>query len=445
MLETNRFKQSFFVRIGNRLFSFGKLQKEMEKNMKAAILSVGTELLFGEILNTNTKYLSQQLNELGIDVMYHYTVGDNPKRLAETINDALNKCDLILTTGGLGPTQDDMTKEIVTEMLHDELILNESILKALEEQFKRRNWKMTDNNRKQAYFPSRAVIFENNCGTAPGFALEEGIKTIVCMPGPPREMQPMFVNQVRPFLDKNRDGFLAFQMLRLFGIGESSLETVLLDLIDEQTDPTLATYAKQGEVTLRIASKRKSKEEAENAVKEMAERVKEKVGQYIYSMDGEELYEVVGKTLLQKHITLSCAESCTGGLFAETITKIPGISEVFDRGIVTYSNRAKMDELDVSESTLNTFGAVSEQTAVEMAEGLQKVTGSELCISVTGIAGPGGAVEGKPVGLIYICVRYGEKTVCKELRTGNQDRLWNRNYTLLHMLFLIFKILNENN
>ncbi|MEA4987884.1 MAG: competence/damage-inducible protein A [Anaerovorax sp.] len=413
--------------------------------MKAAILSVGTELLFGEILNTNTKYLSQQLNELGIDVMYHYTVGDNPKRLAETINDALNKCDLILTTGGLGPTQDDMTKEIVTEMLHDELILNESILKALEEQFKRRNWKMTENNRKQAYFPSRAVIFENNCGTAPGFALEEGAKTIVCMPGPPREMQPMFVNEVRPFLDKNRDGFLAFQMLRLFGIGESSLETVLLDLIDEQTDPTLATYAKQGEVTLRIASKRKSKEEAENAVKEMAERVKEKVGQYIYSMDGEELYEVVGKTLLQKHTTLSCAESCTGGLFAETITKIPGISEVFDRGIVTYSNRAKMEELGVSESTLKTFGAVSEQTAIEMAEGLQKVTGSELCISVTGIAGPGGAVKDKPVGLIYICVRYGKNTVCKELRTGNQDRLWNRNYTLLHMLFLIFKILNENN
>lgn len=413
--------------------------------MRAAILSVGTELLFGEILNTNTKYLSQQLNELGIDVMYHYTVGDNPQRLAETINDALKNCDMILTTGGLGPTQDDMTKEIVTDVLHDKLILHEPILKALEAQFKKRNWNMTDNNRKQAYFPSRAVIFENSCGTAPGFALEEKNKMIICMPGPPKEMQPMFSNQVRPFLEKERDGFLAFQMLRLFGIGESSLETVLLDLIDGQTDPTLATYAKQGEVTLRIASKRESREEAKAAVSEMAERVKEKVGEYIYSMVGEDLYQVVGKTLLDKKITFSCAESCTGGLFAETMTKIPGISEVFDRGIVTYSNRAKIEELGVLKETLETFGAVSEQTAVEMAEGLQRATGSELCVSVTGIAGPGGAVKDKPVGLIYICVRYGEKTVCKELRTGNQDRLWNRNYALLHMLFLILNVIKEKN
>ncbi|WP_324824019.1 competence/damage-inducible protein A [Sinanaerobacter sp. ZZT-01] len=407
--------------------------------MKAAILSVGTELLFGEILNTNTKYLSQQLNDLGIDILYHYTVGDNPKRLSETIKDALKNCDLILTTGGLGPTQDDMTKEIVAEVLHDELCLDKAILKALEAQFKRRNWNMTENNRKQAYFPSRAVIFENHFGTAPGFALTEGKKIVICMPGPPKEMQPMFLNQVKPYLNKDRNGFLSYQMLRLFGIGESSLETALLELIDRQTDPTLATYAKQGEVKLRIASKRETEEEAEAAVKEMVERVKEIVGDYIYSENGEELYEVVGKLLLKKNITLSCAESCTGGLFAETITNMAGISEVFDRGIVTYSNRAKIEELGVKEVTLERFGAVSEQTAIEMAEGLQKISGSELCIAVTGIAGPTGATEDKPVGLIYLCVRYGEKTICKELRTGNSDRIWNRNYALLHMLFLIYK------
>lgn len=421
------------------------MSNETEKKMKAAILSVGTELLFGEILNTNTKYLSQQLNELGIDVMYHYTVGDNPERLAETINYAFSNCDLILTTGGLGPTQDDMTKEIATEVMHDKLQLNEPALKALKEQFQRRNWTMTDNNRKQAYFPSRAVIFENSCGTAPGFALEENKNIIVCMPGPPKEMETMFSNQVRPFLEKKGDGFLSFQMLRLFGIGESSLETVLLDLIDGQTDPTLATYAKQGEATLRIASKRKLKEEADAAVKDMAERVKEKVGDYIYSMDGEELYQVVGKKLLEKKISFSCAESCTGGLLAETMTKIPGISEVFERGIVTYSNRAKMEELFVSKETLDAYGAVSEETAIEMVEGLYKATGSKLCVSVTGIAGPGGAIKNKPVGLIYICIRYDGKIVCKELRTGNNDRQWNRNYALLHMLFLMQNVINENN
>jgi len=410
--------------------------------MKAAILSVGTELLFGEILNTNSKYLSQQLNDLGIDILYHYTVGDNPTRLSETIKDALKNCDLILTTGGLGPTQDDMTKEIVAEVLHDELCLDETILKAMEAQFESRNWNMTENNRKQAYFPSRAVIFKNHFGTAPGFALAEGEKTVICMPGPPKEMQPMFLNQVKPYLNKDRNGFLSYQMLRLFGIGESSLETALLELIDRQTDPTLATYAKQGEVKLRIASKRETEEEAEAAVKEMVERVKEIVGDYIYSENGEELYEVVGKLLLKKNITLSCAESCTGGLFAETITNIAGISEVFDRGIVTYSNRAKIEELGVKELTLEQFGAVSEQTAIEMAEGLQKITGSELCISVTGIAGPTGATEDKPAGLIYICARYGEKTICKELRTGNSDRTWNRNYALLHMLFLIYKTIS---
>jgi nicotinamide-nucleotide amidase len=222
--------------------------------MKSAILSVGTELLFGQITNTNSVFLSQQLNDLGIDVMYHYTVGDNPKRLAEMIKQAFTDCDLILTTGGLGPTQDDLTKEIAAEVLHDELVLHEDLLKGLEDYFSQINREMTENNKKQAYLPSRALMFDNDAGTAPGFALEENGKTIICMPGPPREMTRMFERTVKPYLESKSESVIYYKMLRTFGIGESKLEADLEQWIDGQTDPTLATYAKEGEACLRITS-----------------------------------------------------------------------------------------------------------------------------------------------------------------------------------------------
>ena len=249
--------------------------------MKSAILSVGTELLFGQITNTNSVFLSQQLNYLGIDVMYHYTVGDNPKRLAEMIRQAFTDCDLIITTGGLGPTQDDLTKEIAAEVLHDELVLHEDLLKNLEDYFKRINRVMTENNKKQVYLPKRAVVFDNDAGTAPGFALEESGKTIICMPGPPREMTRMFERRVKPYLEAKSGSVIYYKMLRTFGIGESMLETELLEWIDGQTDPTLATYAKEGEACLRITSKRRSLEEAKAAVDSMIAKVNAKVGQYV--------------------------------------------------------------------------------------------------------------------------------------------------------------------
>ena len=213
--------------------------------MKSAIISVGTELLFGQITNTNSVFLSQQLNYLGVDVMYHYTVGDNPKRLAEMIRQAFTDCDLIVTTGGLGPTQDDLTKEIAAEVLHDELVLHEDLLEELEKYFQKTNRTMTENNKKQVYLPSRAVVFDNDAGTAPGFALEENGKTIICMPGPPREMTRMFERRVKPYLEAQSESIIYYKMLRTFGIGESMLETELLEWIDGQTDPTLATYAKR--------------------------------------------------------------------------------------------------------------------------------------------------------------------------------------------------------
>lgn len=390
--------------------------------MKATILSVGTELLFGQITNTNTVFLSQQLNLLGFDVMYHYTVGDNPRRLEEIIRMAFKDCDLVITTGGLGPTQDDLTKEIACRALGDELTLHQSSMDRLEGYFKKQNREMTENNRKQAYMPSRAVVFENNAGTAPGFALEQGGKHMICMPGPPREMTCMFRESVLPYLEKKSESVIYYRMIRTFGIGESMLETKLLPLIDQQTDPTLATYAKEGECCLRIASKRGSREEARKAVDQMLEKVREIIGEYIYSADDEELVQVTAKKLMEKNLSLSSAESCTGGMFAAAITGISGISKIFDRSIVTYSNEAKMQELGVSEETLKAHGAVSEETAREMAEGLRRVSGSDVCISVTGIAGPEGGSPEKPVGLVYICLAGRERVWLVKMLPDGQEK-----------------------
>lgn len=408
-------------------------------NMKTAILSVGTELLFGQIVNTNTVYLSQQLNLLGHDVMYHYTVGDNPKRLADMIELALEDCDIVLTTGGLGPTQDDMTKEIACQVMGDELVMKDDVMEELLAMFENTGRKMTENNKKQAIMPSRAVVFHNDAGTAPGFALEKDGKYIICMPGPPREMTRMFEKSVKPFLESLSEDVIYYRMIRTFGIGESQLETELLDLIDGQTDPTLATYAKEGESSVRIASKRATLEEAKAAVDDMLEKVRARIGEYIYSCDDEELVQVVCDKLIDKGLTLSSAESCTGGLFAGTVTEIAGVSACFDRGLVTYSNQAKMEELGVKAETLEKYGAVSAETAMEMVAGLHKVSGSDVCVSVTGIAGPGGGTEEKPVGLVYVGLYYDGEVSYRELRLRITGRKWIRHRSVLNMLDMINK------
>jgi nicotinamide-nucleotide amidase len=412
--------------------------------MKSAIISVGTELLFGQIVNTNTVYLSDQLNLLGVDVLFHHSVGDNPQRLKEVLEIALKESSLIITTGGLGPTQDDLTKEVVAEVMHDTLVLHQPSMDRIEEAFNRMGRNMTENNKKQAWLPSRATIFENLEGTAPGFALEENGRTIICLPGPPREMKSMFQKQAFPFLRVKSPGIIYHRMIRTFGIGESQAETSLLSIINGQNDPTVATYAKEGETAIRIASKRDTMEEAKAATEEMILKMKALIGEYIYSTENEELVEVVGKKLLKDNISISCAESCTGGLFAGKITEIPGISAVFDRGIVTYSNRAKIEELGVKEATIDKYGAVSKETAIEMAQGLRDVSGSHLCISVTGVAGPDGGTQEKPVGLVHFALTYRGDTIHKEIRTRNVNRTWNRNYTVLAMLDFINKIIDSN-
>ena len=407
--------------------------------MKTAILTVGTEILFGQIVNTNAAYLSRELNNLGFDVMYHYSVGDNPKRLLELIHLAFRDCDMIITTGGLGPTQDDLTKETIARAMGERIVVSDMAMEALKSHYRKSERPMTENNLKQAYMPESAEVLPNDQGTAPGFWLEKDGKIIVSMPGPPREMTNMFSKEVMPRLRSLQDSVIHYRILRTFGLGESKMETVLLPLIDEQTDPTIATYAKEGECSLRIASKRATLQEAKKAVDDMSQRVMDIIGEYVYSQDNEDLKDVVGRLLISKNITVSCAESCTGGLFAGTLTDIPGISCVFDRGIVTYSNKAKMEELGVKEDTLETFGAVSSQTAAEMAQGLAEKTGSDLCISVTGIAGPDGGSLQKPVGTAYVGIRWKGNTEIIKIQRRNVNRKWNRNYAVLSMLYEIYK------
>lgn len=411
--------------------------------MKTAILTVGTEILFGRIVNTNAAYLSQELNNLGFDVMYHYSVGDNPKRLAEMINIAFKDCDMIITTGGLGPTQDDLTKEVISEVMGEKIVVNDLAMETLQNNYIRSGRSMTENNLKQANMPENAEVLPNDQGTAPGFLLEKNGKIIISLPGPPREMTNMFTKEVLPRLKKKQDSVIKYRILRTFGLGESKMETVLLPIIDKQTDPTIATYAKEGECSLRIASKRATYEEAAQAVDDMTEKVMDIIGEYVYSTDNEELIDVVGKLLLEKGITISCAESCTGGLFSGAITSIPGISDVFERGIVTYSNKAKIEELGVLPETLEKFGAVSAETAEEMVIGLESKTGSDLCLAVTGISGPGGGSKEKPVGLFYIGIKWQGKTDVIKIQSRNINRKWNRNYAVLSMLYEVYRRISE--
>ncbi len=408
--------------------------------MKTALLTVGTEILFGQVVNTNAAYLSENLQNLGYDVMYHYTVGDNPGRLKELLDFAYHDCDLIITTGGLGPTQDDLTKEIISEYFGEKLVEYPDQLEILVNHFKNSKYRWTENNRKQAWFPeNNCTILPNPHGTAPGFMISKNGKHIAALPGPPREMKEMFENQLRPILESKRDSVIYYKIIRTINLGESTMETKLLPLIDGQTDPTIATYAKEGECSLRVTSKRPTYEEAKAACEEMIEKVNDLIGEYIYSYDDEDLLDVVGKKLIADNITISCAESCTGGGFAKALTDVPGISSVFERGIVTYTWRAKKEELGVSQETLDKYTAESEQVAREMVDGLKAKTGSDLCIAITGVAGPEDLDENRPAGMAYIGLNYKGETTVRRVWRRNNGRFWNRNFFVLRMFNEVYQ------
>jgi nicotinamide-nucleotide amidase len=404
--------------------------------MNAEILAVGTELLMGQIANTNAQYISARLPDVGIGVYYHSVVGDNPVRLKECLSLALSRSDLVILTGGLGPTQDDLTKETVAEAVNRKLILDQRSLDKMESFFRKLNRPMTQNNVKQAYLPEGSIIIRNSNGTAPGCIIEEGPKTIIMLPGPPSEMKPMFEETVIPYFMEKSEFSLVSKFLRIFGIGESAMESMIMDLIDSQTNPTIAPYAKDGEVTLRLTAKYQKDVETEDIIAPVEAEIRRRLGDTVYSSENKNMEEVAADLLLKSGTTIAIAESCTGGLVSAKLTDIPGISAVFDRGLVTYSNRSKVQNLGVKQETLDSFGAVSEQTAREMAEGVRSHSGVDLGLSITGIAGPDGGTADKPVGLIYVALAHKDGVVCKELRLwGNRNRI--RNVTALHVFDMV--------
>ncbi len=404
--------------------------------MKCEIIAVGTELLLGNIANTNAQYLSQKLADLGIDVYYHVAVGDNLQRLSNTIKEGLLRSDLIITSGGLGPTVDDLTKEGVADALGLRLLPDEATIRKIEGMFKAMGRTMTENNVKQGYIPEGATILENDNGTAPGVLVEKDGKTVIMLPGPPKELYPMFEDKVLPFLRTKVNSTIRSRMLRVIGVGESSAEDMLKEIFNTQTNPTIAPYAKDGEVHLRITAKADTAEEADFMIDGMEVRVREILGENIYGYDEETLEEVVVKLLQQKNMTLALAESCTGGLVANRITDVPGASENLMYGVVSYSNEAKMKLLGVKEETLKEYGAVSSQTAEQMAGGVRRILNTDIGVSITGIAGPGGGSKEKPVGLCYIGIALGESVEVHKLNfTGNRKRIkWNTSSRALDLL-----------
>ena len=382
--------------------------------MRAEIITVGTEILLGDILNTNTHYLSNELANMGIDIYYQTTVGDNEERLLNQLNDSLKRSDLIILTGGLGPTQDDITKEVCAKYLNLQMELHKESWDKIVEIYDKMKRIPTENNRKQAYFPVDSTILPNKYGTAPGCIMQKGNKTIIVMPGPPKEMQPMFDNYVKPFLLKDNSYVLKSKVLRIIGVGESKIENDLLDLIDKQTNPTIATYAKDGECTVRITAKSKNIEEVEDLILPVYKEIKNRFKEKVYGEDETTIEDEVAKLLVNNNLKIAVAESCTGGMVSSALINYPGISSVFMEGCVTYSNEAKMMSLGVKEETLNTFGAVSEECAKEMAEGVSKRHNTNIGLSTTGIAGPEGGSEEKPVGLVYMGISINNKTIVKK-------------------------------
>ncbi|SET27500.1 competence/damage-inducible protein cinA [Natronincola peptidivorans] len=410
--------------------------------MKAEVIAVGTEILLGDIVNTNAQYIAKRLADMGIFLYHQSVVGDNPDRIKKAYDIAFSRADLVIATGGLGPTRDDLTKEMAAEFFGRKLILNEASLDSIKEFLFRRNQPVTEGNKKQAFIPEAAIILKNHHGTAPGCIIEENRKILILLPGPPREMIPMLEQQVLPYLSKYQDGVLVSKVLRLCGIGESYVEEKIKDIIENQSNPTIAPYAKEGEVILRITAKASCKGEAEGLIVPIEEKIRSRVEKYIYGEGDTTLEEAVGKLLIHHQLKIATAESCTGGLLAARLVNHPGISSVFMEGVITYSNHAKMERLGVKEETLKAFGAVSQETAAEMAEGVAKLGKTDIGISITGIAGPGGGTKEKPVGLIYVGVYLKGKTRTKELFfKGDRQKL--RNFATTQTLCWLRRVLME--
>lgn len=380
-----------------------------DKILSAEILSVGTELLLGEIINTDAAYLARSLADLGISVFRQGVVGDNPIRLKAAMLEALSRADLLITSGGLGPTGDDLTKETAAELFGRPMYLDRASLERIESYFAARHNTMTENNLKQAMMPEGAVIFKNDFGTAPALALEGDIggvcKTVILLPGPPRELMPLFEREVAPYLRGRSEWVMVSRNVNFFGIGESALEEMLRDMLGGPQNPTVALYCGEGEVRLRVTARARRESEARDMCERQIGLIRATpAARYIYDVDSPSLEDTAVRRLRERGLTLAAAESCTGGLLAKRLTDIAGVSDVFMGGCVSYSNDSKTELLGVNPATLAAHGAVSSQTALEMARGIRMRLGTDIGISTTGIAGPGGGSPEKPVGTVYIAI-----------------------------------------
>ncbi len=375
--------------------------------MNAEVIAVGTELLLGQISNTNAQYISKVLSSIGINVFYHTAAGDNKTRITDVLNIAFKRSELIILTGGLGPTLDDLTKETLAEFLDLNLEKDEASASAIESYMKKRGRPVTAGNLKQAMFPQGSLILPNEHGTAPGAIIKKYDKTFIILPGPPFELKPMFEKYCLPQLAEYGECKIVSKILKIYGIGESMVEEKIKDLLLNQSNPTIAPLAGYGDVTLRLTVKCSRTDEPEEWFKPLESEIRNRLGTFIYGTDDESLESAAAELLKKNNLTLSVAESCTGGLISDLLTNVPGVSKSLIESIVVYSNQSKSKRLEVKKETLTQYGAVSEQTAIEMAKGIKHSSGSDIGLAVTGIAGPDGGTETKPVGLVYIAIAYG--------------------------------------
>ncbi len=393
--------------------------------MVVEFIFVGTELLLGNIVNTNAAYLSEKCAGLGLSCYYQTVVGDNESRLTGILQTAMDRSDIVILSGGLGPTEDDLTKEVAAKVCGKALYMHEPSRKALESYFAERGIELTDNNWKQAMMPEGAIVLENRNGTAPGAIIETDRAKVILLPGPPGELYAMFEESAVPYLTGLTKEVIFSQTVKLCGVGESKAETVVKDLIDAQTNPTLATYAKIGEVHIRVTAKADNEKNAGKLVAPVVKELKHRFGKAVYTTEEDTTLEkAVVELLASGGLTVTCAESCTGGLLSGRLINVSGASDVYKAGFVTYSDKAKHRLLGVKKSTLKKHGAVSSRTAREMAQGAAREAEADAAVSVTGIAGPGGGTQEKPVGLVYIgCSVRGKVTVKKYQFSGSRSKI----------------------
>lgn len=406
--------------------------------MTVELLSVGTEILLGNIVNTNAAYLSEKCAALGLSCYHQSVVGDNEGRLEETVRLAVSRSDIVILSGGLGPTKDDLTKEVTAKVFGKKLYEDPHTKERIAGYFsKMQSKKITENNWKQAMVPEGAKVVDNHNGTAPGLIIEKNGKTAILLPGPPNEIRPMFEQDIMPYLRSLEPEGIYSKMVKICSIGESKAETMVLDLMENQSNPTIAPYAKTGEVHFRVTAKASDEAEADRLMEPMLKELSERFGDKIYTTSEEvTLEEAIVDMLKEKMFTLTTAESCTAGLLAGRIMNVAGASKVYNEGYITYSNDAKERLIGVSHETLESCGAVSHETAAEMAEGAARVSGADAAVSVTGIAGPDGGTEDKPVGLVYVGCYVKGNVRTEEFRfMGNRAK--NREYAVVRALTLL--------